>query len=624
MRPRPRPAKPRLGSLERPLNARIYRGAWFVVLVPILIVAFSVARQQTLAVPTLSSTFSSGTVVDTLKDLATSYPDRSPDAASSGTLRTWISEKFDSYGLSPKVDQFDAQIPGIGKASLSNVSATVRGRSSTEIVVLAHRDNSGLGPGANDNASGTAAMLELARAYQNRTGYVYSLVPAHTLVFLSTDGGAFGAIGAARFARRHSIGHRIAAVIVLDSIAGSGKPRVFFNSDTTSLPPPVLLATANQILADQPGAVSTHTSPLHQLLNLAFPFSLYEQAPFVARGIPAITLTTAGDRRPDPITDTKENISATQKAHLLQIGRSAEQLLAALDQGAPEPRVNSASYIYLGGRFVHGWSVQLLLIALLVPALVAIVDLVARCRRRQIGLRPALRSFVRRLGFWLSLLLFFRLFALVGFWPRSSGRPLSPDRFAADSLPLAAIIVFGFIAFSAWLISRDRLLPRLKASPEEELAGYACALTVVAIASLVVAWLNSYALLFLLPPLHTWIWMPQVRRNRPWTSLALLAVGVLGPLLVYWELASRLHLGASVVWYVPALAAVGYLKLSLLVVAAVLAAASAQLAALSVDRYAPYPAAENRPKLLLPQRFVHRVAALSRHWSEARAAHLRH
>jgi len=633
MRPRPRPARPRPGSLERPLSARIYRGAWFVVVIPLLIVAFSVARQQTLAVPSLSSNFDTGTVISAITPpdgLAYEHPDRRPGAPSSELLRNWIEGQFTTLGLSPRVDRFDAQIPGLGKVGLSNVSATVHGRSATEIVILAHRDNNFQGPGggANDNASGTAAMLELARAYQNRPDYVYAPEPAHTLVFLSTDGGDFGAVGAARFAQRHSVEHSIAAVIVLDSIAGSGKPRVFFNGDTTSLPSPVLVATANQILAEQPGAVVTHTSPFHQLLDLAFPFSLYEQAPFVARGIPAVTLTTAGDRYPNPLTDTSDPLTdksdSTARAHLTQIGRASEQLLAALDQGAPEPRVSSASYIYLGGRFVHGWAIQLLLIAALAPALVAIIDLFARCRRRQIAFRPALRSFARRLGFWFSILVLFWLFALFGFWPRGAGRPLSPDSSAVTSLPLAALVGFSLLSFGAWLIARDRLLPRKETSPEQELAGHACALLAVAAASLFVAWFNSYALLFLLPPIHAWIWMPQARRYRPWSSLALLAAGLLGPLLIFWELATRLHLGMSVFWYVAALAAVGFLKLPLLIVATVLAAAAAQLAALSVGRYAPYPVPSERPGEILPRRLAHRAALLSQHWGEARVARQTH
>jgi hypothetical protein len=619
--------RPRPGSLERPLSARIYRGAWFVVVIPLLIVAFSAARQQTLAVPTLFASFDRGAVVQTLgEELVLKYPNRSPDATSSGALRDWVKGRFKELGLSAQVDRFDARIPGLGNVSLSNISATVRGRSSTEIVVLAHRDNSGQGGGANDNASGTASMLELARAYQDQPGYVSPPQPAHTIVFLSTDGGAFGAIGAERFAKLQSTKQRVAAVIVLDSIAGTGKPRVLFNGDSANSSSPFLVATAYRLLNAQPDAVITHTSPVHQLLDLALPFSLYEQAPFVTRGIPAITFTTAGDRYPNPLTDTPENISKShlRKAHLTQIGQASEQLLAALDQGAPEPRVSNASYIYLGGRFVHGWAIQLLLFASLIPALVAIVDLFARCRRRHFAFRPALRSLGRRLGFWFSLLALFWLFALIGLWPKGAGRPVSPDSSAATSLPLAAIVVFAFLAFGAWLLTRNRLLPRKEVSAEEELAGYASALLVVAGASLAVAWLNGYALLFLLPPLHAWIWMPQLRRYRPWACLALLAAGLLGPFLVYWELASRLHLGLSVVWYVSELAAVGYIRFSFLIVTTILAAATAQLAALSVGRYAPYPAAGERPETTLPRRIARRVALLPQYWSKARAARQAH
>ncbi|MGC9973788.1 MAG: M28 family peptidase [Gaiellaceae bacterium] len=593
-------------------------------MIPLLIVAFSGARQQALAVPSLSSSFDSDAVLQSARDdLAALYANRSPGAPNSGPLRNWIEDQFSELGLTPHVDRFDARIPGLGEVALSNVSATVHGRSSTEIVVLAHRDNSGQSPGGgvNDNASGTAAMLELARAYQNQPEFVRPPEPAHTIVFLSTDGGAFGAIGAEHFARVHGNARPIAAVIVLDSIAGAGKPRVLFNGDTPRSPSPLLVATANEILGDQPGAAITHPSAGHQLLDLAFPFSLYEQAPFVDRGIPAITLTTAGDRYPNPLTETPKNIS---KAHLTQIGQASEQLLVALDQGAPEPRVSSASYIYLGGRFVHGWSIQLLLIACLVPALVAIVDLFARCRRRRIAFRPALRSLGRRLGFWLFLLALFWLFALIGFWPKGDGRPLSPDSHAATSAPLAALLVFAFIAFGAWLVSRSRLLPRKEASTEQELAGYASALLVVAVASLAVAWLNSYALLFLLPPLHAWIWMPQLRRYRPWASLALLAAGLLGPLLVYWELAARLHLGLDAFWYISELAAVGYIKFSFLIVATVLAAATAQLSALSVGRYSPYPAAAELPEAALPRRIARRAGLLSQRWSETRAARQAH
>jgi len=88
---------------------------------------------------------------------------------------------------------------------------------------IAHRDGTGAGPGANDNASGTAALLELARTYARPQSETQTAVqPTHTLVFLSTDGGAYGGLGALRYARRAAEGGHVVAVLNLDALAGSG------------------------------------------------------------------------------------------------------------------------------------------------------------------------------------------------------------------------------------------------------------------------------------------------------------------------------------------------------------------------------------------------------------------
>src|SRR5262249_16847121 len=57
----PPPARPRArpGSLERPINSRLYRGTWLLVGIPLLIAAFSVGKPAALraAVPTLPPAF---------------------------------------------------------------------------------------------------------------------------------------------------------------------------------------------------------------------------------------------------------------------------------------------------------------------------------------------------------------------------------------------------------------------------------------------------------------------------------------------------------------------------------------------------------------------------------------
>ena len=59
--------RPRPGSLERPVNARMYRGTWLLVGVLLLVAAFSVARPQALDPAPLPPTFDA--TIDAAGDL---------------------------------------------------------------------------------------------------------------------------------------------------------------------------------------------------------------------------------------------------------------------------------------------------------------------------------------------------------------------------------------------------------------------------------------------------------------------------------------------------------------------------------------------------------------------------
>src|SRR5919202_1388501 len=289
--------RPRPGSLERPVNGRMYRGTWLVVALPLLVSAFSVARPSPLPAPPLPPAFDRTSATDLASDLARSFPDRVPGSAAAGG--------------------------------------------------------------------------------------------------------------------------DVVAVINLDAIGGVGRPRVELAGDAPRSPAASLVQTAAQRILEQTGTFPARPSALRQLLDLAFPFSLYEHAPFVARGIPALTLTSGGDRPPSPVGDTPEKLD---QIRLTQIGRSAQELLGSLDQGL-ELAQGTSSYVYLGARIVRGWAIELVLIAAVLPFLAAAVDLLARCRRRRIRLAPALRSYRSRLAFWLFVGCLFALFRLVGAWPGGTRRP---------------------------------------------------------------------------------------------------------------------------------------------------------------------------------------------------------
>jgi hypothetical protein len=589
--PRPIRRRPRPGSLDRPINARMYRGTWLLVGVPLLVAAFSIGRPAALDPPPLPPTFDADAAFALARDLAEDYPDRSP--GSIGAAR-WVSDRLVAYGFETQTKPFEATIPGTGRVRLQNLVAKAVGRSPETIVVMADRDNSGKGRGANDNASGTAVLIELARGYARASASSSaggSVRPAHTIVFLSSDGGAFGSLGAARFAVDPAYRDRIVAVVNLDAVAGRGPPRIQIAGDRPRSPSPSLVQTAAERILEQTGAEPARPGALQQLIDLAFPFSLFGQAPFVARGIPAITLTTAADRPPSSFEDTPGRLSM---ARLNELGRSAQALVSSLDEGL-ELAPGTSTYVYLGPRIVPGWAVQLVLIAALLPFLAAAVDLFARCRRRRIALAPALRSYRSRLAFWLFAGVVFAALALLGAWPQGEARPLAPETAAAGRWPMVGLVTLGLFAIAGWFVVRERLLPRRTVAVSEELAGYTVALLVLSVLALVVIATNAFALLFVLPSLHAWVWLPQLRDRRPALRAAVLAAGLAGPLLLLGSFAVRFGLGLDAPWYLAALVAVGYVEpVSVAVFLAWLAAAG-QLAALAAHRYAAYPSAADRP-----------------------------
>src|SRR5204863_2967933 len=195
--PRTERRRARPGSVERPVNGRLYRGTWLLVGLPLLVAAFSVARPTPLPRAFLPE-FDGQATKQLADDLVTLHANRLPGSFGAAD---WFRDQLKPYGLPIRTERFSAVIPGRGRVQMEDVVAEAIGRSPGTIVVMAHRDNDGSGPGANDNASGTAMLIQLARAYGAPPGLPSgALHPNHTILFVSTDGGAFGSLGAAWFA----------------------------------------------------------------------------------------------------------------------------------------------------------------------------------------------------------------------------------------------------------------------------------------------------------------------------------------------------------------------------------------------------------------------------------------
>jgi hypothetical protein len=590
LRPSPAPRRPRHGSLERPISGRTYRGTALLVAIPLLIAAFTVGRPEELPPATLPPAFDQQAAVEAARELALQYPRRPPGGDDANRAADWIAERFRSYGFDVQRDRFEASIPGEGSVPLQNVYAVAPGRSRETLVVMAHRDNLGVSPAANDNASGTGALLELARGYGLRADNA-AVTPAHTIVFLSTDGGAYGGLGAERFVQRSPYRNRMEAVLNLTAIGGSRQLRVDIAGDRPRSPDAAFVQTVADRVEQRTGLEPRRSSALGQLIDLAFPFSLYEQAPFVGRGVPAVTLTTADERPPRPATDT---LGALVERRIGQTGAAAEGILGALDEGVALPG-STATYVWLGPRVIRGWAVKLVLIAALLPFLLTAVDLFARCRRRRIQLAPALRSYRSRLAFWLWAGAVFGVLAVFGAWGDGAARPPSPYTDFAGNAPVFALGVLAALALAGWFVARERLLPRRRVTAEEEVAGQTAALLALSVVALLTVATNPFALIFVLPSLHAWLWLPQVRYRPLWLRAVVLAAGLLGPLLLLGSLAWRFELGAEAPWYAVQLVALGYVPLPSILIGLAWLAAAGQLAAVSAGRYAPYPSARERP-----------------------------
>src|SRR5258705_5870148 len=167
LQPVRRRRRPRRGSLERPVSTQLYRGAFLLCSVPLLLAAFSVTKPGPLQKPLLPPAFDARATLALTRELSTDFPDRSPGSAGAIAAARWFSEQLGPYGLPTTTDSWRQMLPGGRLLRLRNLTAVAPSQppDANVIVVMAHRDDTGAGPGANDNATGTAALIQLARAY---------------------------------------------------------------------------------------------------------------------------------------------------------------------------------------------------------------------------------------------------------------------------------------------------------------------------------------------------------------------------------------------------------------------------------------------------------------------------
>jgi hypothetical protein len=193
----------------------------------------------------------------------------------------YIATVFQAIGYTPETQLF-AGADGNTSISSANVFAVKNGISSQEIIFGANFDSAGAGLGADDNASGVAVMLEVAKLVQN--------VPTpYTIRFIAFGAGESGLLGSYAYLNEMSQEEfeNAIAMINLDSLIAGDIAYVYCDEGQQSIIRDWALewATGN--------GFNLQTIPNVNLTDSATGKAASDFAPFRDVGIPYAYFTTA-------------------------------------------------------------------------------------------------------------------------------------------------------------------------------------------------------------------------------------------------------------------------------------------------------------------------------------------
>jgi len=283
-------------------------------------------------------------------------------SAANAAVRARLIAELRALGLAPEEQPGFACSPGGSCAAVVNVLVRVAGRAPGPALLLAaHYDSVGAGPGAADDGHGVAAVLETLRALLGDGP------PATPLMALFTDGEEAGLLGAQVFAASPAFAE-VGAVLNLEARGTGGAARMFETSDGNA----ALIA----------GLAAGVARPSAQSLS----YEIYRRLPndtdlsvFKRAGGQGLNFAFIGGvrRYHTPLDDLAHlELGSVQQAGDALLG-AARALLAA----PPGPPAGNASYADLLGLVLLRWP-AILDLPLAGLALLLVVLALGQARRR--------------------------------------------------------------------------------------------------------------------------------------------------------------------------------------------------------------------------------------------------
>ncbi|MFQ5651172.1 MAG: M28 family peptidase [bacterium] len=380
----------------------------------------------------------------------------------------WAVQKFAEFGADTAfvLDLTKAKTRNTVLNTHSGTAVGVfKGETDSTIVIGGHIDSSAREhPGANDDASGTACAVELARLWSQR--------PRHyTLVFATFGGEESGLIGSKHFVGHYPDIDDVVLMLHVD-MAGATGPLIPFIESGEKQTPEWLVEDAFAVERTV-GSASLRYPVYFFSLNAPLGAASSDHSPFIEKGIPAITFTAGVST--SPVHTQQDKIEFVDKTMLARSGNLVDGLIKKYQaHGIPAPRTGDyLLWPIWGGRFfIPAWLVLSLVILSLV--LGAWAFMYSRERRLQIPktervrfsgwkllLIMALIAIFTQLGEagmqllkglrypWLAhvnkYLIFAAIWAVAGIWSASQLTRLwrfSPDPYVYTKRALGMLVVF--------------------------------------------------------------------------------------------------------------------------------------------------------------------------------------
>ncbi len=250
-------------------------------------------------------------------------------SAANRETRDYVVSYFESLGLETEVQKATVVYRHPTRpnrrtviGNVENIIARLPGRSgvnakeANDLVIMGHYDSRPLTPGAGDDASGTASIMETARIMSSGPA------PAHDVIFLITDGEEMGLLGAQGFFRQHPLAKNAGLVLNFEASGSYGASMMFETSSNNAWLIGELIESAPDLMAS------------------SLSYEIYRQMPndtdmsiSKGEGVPGLNFAfIAGLFDYHAMTDNAKNLDANSLAHQANNVLATAQHFANLEE----------------------------------------------------------------------------------------------------------------------------------------------------------------------------------------------------------------------------------------------------------------------------------------------------